>query len=168
MTFPLLQLPNTYRAFYGAFAQLRPFQHEVIQPILHGRDVILQAATGFGLYQLFNSQSGAFPAFFDWVIVDEASQMLLPQALLSLNYGKGHYIFCGDVQQLPPVVSGPPLAEEEAMPSRSILAHLLATYGPNVRVRLAVAVGCTPSSCWASSSSGACGWSRTSAARSSS
>ena len=45
---PLLQLPNTYRAFYGAFSSLRPFQVEVIEPILRGCDVILQAATGSG------------------------------------------------------------------------------------------------------------------------
>ena len=47
-TSPLLHLPNTYRAFYGAFAVLRPFQHEVILPILQGQDLILQAATGSG------------------------------------------------------------------------------------------------------------------------
>jgi hypothetical protein len=97
---------------------------------------LILGATGFGLYQLFDSQSGAFPAFFDWVILDEASQMLLPQALLSLIYGKGQYVFCGDVQQLPPVVLGPQPAEEEAVPGRSILAHMLATYGPSARVRL--------------------------------
>jgi superfamily II DNA/RNA helicase len=97
---------------------------------------LILGATGFGLYQLFDSRSGAFPAFFDWVILDEASQMLLPQALLSLVYGKGQYVFCGDIQQLPPVVLGPQPAEQEAMPSRSILAHLLATYGLSTRVRL--------------------------------
>ena len=100
---------------------------------------LILGATGFGLYQLFDSQSGAFPAFFDWVILDEASQMLLPQALLSLIYGKGQYIFCGDVQQLAPVVLGPQPAEENTVPSRSILAHLLATYGTSgasSRVRL--------------------------------
>src|SRR5713101_7872361 len=48
MTAPLLQLPNTYRAFYGAFAILRPFQRDVITPILQGHDVIVQAATGSG------------------------------------------------------------------------------------------------------------------------
>src|SRR2546426_891639 len=47
-TAPLLQLPNTYRAFYGAFATLRPFQRDVITPILQGHDVIVQAATGSG------------------------------------------------------------------------------------------------------------------------
>ena len=45
---PLWQLPNTYRAFYGAFAALHPFQHEVIPSILQGHDVILRAATGSG------------------------------------------------------------------------------------------------------------------------
>jgi superfamily I DNA and/or RNA helicase len=97
---------------------------------------LILGATGFGLYHLFESQSGAFPAFFDWVILDEASQLLLPQALLSLMYGKGRYIFCGDVQQLPPVVLGPQPAEEVSVPHRPILAHLLATYGSDVRVRL--------------------------------
>ena len=47
-TSPLLQLPNTYRAFYGSFTALRAFQQDVIAPILRGQDVILQAATGSG------------------------------------------------------------------------------------------------------------------------
>jgi hypothetical protein len=112
---------------------------------------VILGATGFGLYQLFDSQAGAFPAFFDWIILDEASQMLMPQALLSLVYGKGQYVFCGDVQQLPPVVLGPPPRQERARtpgasvrsqvapaaaPAQSILAHLLTTYGPQARVRL--------------------------------
>ena len=109
---------------------------------------VILGATGFGLYQLFDSQAGAFPAFFDWIVLDEASQMLMPQALLSLVYGKGQYIFCGDVQQLPPVVLGPQPAQERAntpcadavapatLPAQSILAHLLTTYGPQARVRL--------------------------------
>ena len=97
---------------------------------------VILGATGFGLYQLFDSQAGAFPAFFDWIVLDEASQMLMPQALLSLVYGKGQYVFCGDVQQLPPVVLGPQPAPEAAAPAQSILAHLLTTYGPQARVRL--------------------------------
>src|SRR5262249_29757276 len=121
---------------------------------------VILGATGFGLYQLFDSQAGAlarlrrrrasspFPAFFDWIVLDEASQMLLPQALLSLAYGKGQYIFCGDVQKLPPVVLGPQPAQERALrpcadavapaalPAQSILAHLLTTYSPQARVRL--------------------------------
>jgi Lhr-like helicase/predicted RecB family nuclease len=109
---------------------------------------VILGATGFGFYQMFDSQAGAFPAFFDWIVLDEASQMLIPQALLSLVYGKGQYIFCGDVQQLPPVVLGPQPVQERArmpcgdavapaaLPAQSILAHLLTTYGPQARVRL--------------------------------
>src|SRR5262245_52368216 len=112
---------------------------------------VILGTTGFGLYQLFDSQAGAFPAFFDWIVLDEASQMLMPQALLSLVYGKGQYVFCGDVQQLPPVVLGPQPGQERAKtpcasvrsqdapaaaPARSILAHLLTTYGPQTHIRL--------------------------------
>src|SRR4030095_13834918 len=66
------------------------------------------------------------------------------------------YVFCGDGQQLPPVVLGPQPAQERAktrplrpcartcpdavapaaLPAQSILAHLLVTYGPQARVRL--------------------------------
>lgn len=97
---------------------------------------VILGATGFGLYQLCDSQAGTFPPCFEWIVLDEASQMLLPQALLSLVYGQGQYIFCGDVQQLPPVVLGPQPSEEGAVPAQSILAHLLALYGPEARVRL--------------------------------
>ena len=45
---PLLRLPNTFRPFYGAFAGLRPVQIQAIDPILEGRDLIVQAATGSG------------------------------------------------------------------------------------------------------------------------
>lgn len=108
---------------------------ESAEDVLQAPYLIL-GATGFGLYQLFDSHKGHFPAFFDWVIIDEASQMLLPQALLSLVYGKGQYIFCGDVQQLPPVVRGPQATEGETQPDRSILVHLLGRYDATVRVRL--------------------------------
>ena len=48
MDSPLLKLPNTFRAFYGAFPSLFPFQLQVIEPILKGRDLILQSGTGSG------------------------------------------------------------------------------------------------------------------------
>jgi len=45
---PLLKLPNTFRAFYGAFPSLFPFQVRAIEPILQGKDLILQSGTGSG------------------------------------------------------------------------------------------------------------------------
>jgi superfamily II DNA/RNA helicase len=45
---PLEQLPNVYRAFFGKFPALTVAQKALIQPILNGRDVILQAGTGLG------------------------------------------------------------------------------------------------------------------------
>ena len=44
----LLQLPNTFRAFYGGFASLHSAQRQAVAPILSGRDLVLQAATGSG------------------------------------------------------------------------------------------------------------------------
>jgi len=38
---PLPPLPNTSRACYGPFPALRPFQSEVITPLLQGYDLIL-------------------------------------------------------------------------------------------------------------------------------
>jgi superfamily I DNA and/or RNA helicase len=58
------------------------------------------------LYNLFQGETGTFPPVFDWIVFDEASQALVPQALLSLVHGKGHFLFLGDIKQLPPVVLG--------------------------------------------------------------
>ena len=48
MTSPLELLPNTYRAFFSAFSSLTEAQKQLIQPILNGEDVVLQANTGAG------------------------------------------------------------------------------------------------------------------------
>ena len=45
---PLLLLPNTFRAFYGAFPGLHPIQEQAIRPILKSRNLIIQSATGSG------------------------------------------------------------------------------------------------------------------------
>jgi superfamily II DNA/RNA helicase len=41
-------LPNTYRLFFGRFSSLTVAQKALIQPILDGRDIVLQAGTGSG------------------------------------------------------------------------------------------------------------------------
>ncbi|MEA3240910.1 MAG: DEAD/DEAH box helicase, partial [Pseudomonadota bacterium] len=48
MNSSLLQLPNTFRTFYGAFSGLYPIQEQAIRPILANRDLIIQSATGSG------------------------------------------------------------------------------------------------------------------------
>lgn len=106
--------------------------------VLEEEPYFILGATGFGLYQIFEGRKGVFPQVFDWVVFDEASQVLIPQALLSLLYGKGNFLFVGDVKQLPPVVLGNREADEaSALGARhSVLAHLLNSYGPDHRVRL--------------------------------
>ena len=74
---------------------------EILSPPL-----VIVGATGYGFYNLFNSKNNNFPQALDWVIFDEASQVPIPQALLSLIYSKGNFLFLGDVNQLPPIVHG--------------------------------------------------------------
>ncbi|MBF0301413.1 MAG: DEAD/DEAH box helicase [Desulfamplus sp.] len=90
-------------------------------------------ATGFGFYNLFNSRSGEFPEALDWIIFDEASQVLLPQALLTLIYGKGNFLFLGDVHQLPPIVVG-----DYGELNSSILSKLMTLYPESHQVTLDV------------------------------
>jgi Lhr-like helicase len=68
--------------------------------------LVIVGATGYGFYNLFNSKNNNFPQALDWMIFDEASQVPMPQALLSLIYSKGNFLFLGDVNQLPPIVHG--------------------------------------------------------------
>ena len=48
MTSPLERLPNTYRAFFSGFPRLTEAQKQLIQPILNGENIVLQASTGSG------------------------------------------------------------------------------------------------------------------------
>ncbi|WPD24415.1 MAG: DEAD/DEAH box helicase [Candidatus Electrothrix scaldis] len=80
--------------------QVRRFSHLIL------------GATGYGLTNLVEKNKTLPSKPFDWVIFDEASQVLLPQAMLSLVYGKGNFLFLGDVQQLPPVIRSAPLEQE--------------------------------------------------------
>jgi hypothetical protein len=106
------------------------------EEIRQSRYLVL-GSTGFGLYNLFKGETGTFAPVFDWIVFDEASQILVPQALLSLVYGEGRYLFLGDVKQLPPVILGRGNGSEgENQAGHSILAHLLSRYGAEHRVRL--------------------------------
>ncbi len=113
---------------YGRFTNL-PSDIEQLQdpkPLMQETSFIL-GATGYGVYQLLESKK--FPPLFDWVIFDEASQILPAQACLSLVFGKGNALFYGDTQQLPPIVM-------TDLPIRSILAELKARFDPSHSLRL--------------------------------
>ncbi|MDY0220288.1 MAG: DEAD/DEAH box helicase [Desulfobacterium sp.] len=73
---------------------------------LPGHPWLILGGTGYGFYSLFNSKNKGFPLALDWVIFDEASQLPVPQALLSLMYARKNFLFLGDVNQLPPIVMG--------------------------------------------------------------
>ena len=80
-------------------------------------EVLIVGATGYSLQKTmrnFDRGTAGCSRFFDWVIFDEASQILMPQAMLSLIHGKGNVIFLGDVCQLPPVIRSSIFKEERA------------------------------------------------------
>ncbi len=113
---------------YGRFTEAKSGVEPLpdAKPPMQNTSFIL-GATGFGAYQLLEGKQ--FPRVFDWVIFDEASQILPSYALLSLVFGKGNALFYGDTQQLPPIVA-------VDIPARSILAELISRFEPQHRLRL--------------------------------
>ncbi len=105
------------KPFAGEKQQL---QVEAISNAREAREVLnfpylIVGATGYGIQAMMrhgHKGDGIFSKLFDWVIFDEASQMLTPLAMLSLMYGKGNFVFLGDVCQLPPVISSSIFKEE--------------------------------------------------------
>lgn len=82
------------------------WNHATIQERFFSSPYTIIGATGYGLYNMLQrkEESATPPPSLDWVIFDEASQLLVPQALLSLIHGKGKFLFLGDVRQLEPIV----------------------------------------------------------------
>lgn len=99
---------------------------EKSEQLMESPNLIL-GATGFGIYQLLSEKQ--FPRLFDWVVFDEASQIVPSYAFLSLVFGKGNSLFFGDTQQLPPV-------SHSKNPTRSILKELMTCFSPEHYCRL--------------------------------
>lgn len=121
---------------YGRYDQAK-FAETGVQPLLDSKTVMQGAsfilgATGFGIYQLLEGKN--FPQVFDWVIFDEASQVLPSYAFLSLIFGKGNALFYGDTQQLPPVLTAD-YSTTSLHPS-SILQELISQFPHQNRIRL--------------------------------
>ncbi len=121
----------------GDALQVEPV--DTSQPIAFPAHLIL-GATGYGLYHLLRKQTDSVPHKpFDWIVFDEASQLLVPQAMLSLIHGKGNYLFLGDIHQLPPVTRSPRPRRDTTLPEtaggvseetarRSLLETLMQNY----------------------------------------
>lgn len=69
---------------------------------------VVVGSTVWGLYSGMKEAGGAVRQWFDVILVDEASQMKLPDALIALSASKlnANIILAGDDQQLPPIIHG--------------------------------------------------------------
>ena len=97
---------------------------------------LILGATGFGLYTLFDSQSGLFLPFSTGSYWMRPRKCSCPRRCSVWHMAKASTscaAMCSNSRRLS---SGRAPAEEAAVPSQSILAHCLATYGPEARVRL--------------------------------
>ena len=124
---------------------------------------LIVGATGYGLYSMLQKQGGDTRSEkpFDWIIFDEASQILIPHALLSLIHGKGNFLFLGDVCQLPPIIRSTTVHHEgtkdddsfTAQTRSSVLEVLLKHYPHqnqllNITYRMNDAICRFPSKTW--------------------
>jgi len=86
-------------------APLRQFESWAKSPLRHLSGGLVVGATPFAA-----GSKRLADAAFDTVIMDEASQMTIPLAILAMNKGK-KFIFFGDHRQLPPVLQSVPKRE---------------------------------------------------------
>jgi superfamily II DNA/RNA helicase len=113
------------------FPMLGIHQLAECKPLMQKSSMIL-GATGFGIYQLLEGKN--FPQLFDWVVFDEASQILPSYACLSLIFGRGNTLFYGDTQQLPPILLEH--YDNTSLNPCSILKELIFRYGHKNKLRL--------------------------------
>ena len=86
---------------------------------------IVAGGTVWSAYKGMKKAGGVIRPWFDVVLVDEASQMRLPDALIAFGASKSHsnIILAGDDQQLPPIIHGSYPEEHEHMLS-SVFAFM--------------------------------------------
>ena len=86
---------------------------------------IVAGGTVWSAYKGMKKAGGVIRPWFDVVLVDEASQMRLPDALIAFGASKSHsnIILAGDDQQLPPIIHGTYPEEHEYMLS-SVFAFM--------------------------------------------
>lgn len=91
----------------------------------HGCGCLVTGATVWGIYKAMDHGGGVVQPWFDVILVDEASQMKLPDALIAFSASKpeANIILAGDDQQLPPIIHGSYPEEHEYMLS-SVFAFM--------------------------------------------
>jgi hypothetical protein len=91
---------------------------------------VVVGSTVWGVYRALDKSGALVQPWFDVVLVDEASQLKLPDALIALSASKptASIILAGDDRQLPPIIHGSYPDEQ---------AHLLSSVFAFVRHRVA-------------------------------
>ncbi len=86
---------------------------------------LIIGGTVWGVYNAMREAGGAGQAWFDVILIDEASQMKLPDALIAFSAAKpeGAVILAGDDRQLPPIIHGTYPEEHEHMLT-SVFAYM--------------------------------------------
>lgn len=112
---------------------------------LRGDGAVILGGTPGGLYSLMRSAAGKTvdweAGIFDLVVIDEASQMSIPEAILATAFLKpvGTILVVGDHRQMPPILAHPWDQERRRaalayQPALSIFATLLAHRQPVERL----------------------------------
>lgn len=113
---------------------LSTYDHKALLSRVIRQDLTVIGATPGGVYNLvkYTQPMDWRLQLFDIVILDEASQMSLPEALLSCAFLKngGQVVVAGDHRQMPPILAHGWEAEkrreaEEYQPYRSVFEYLL-------------------------------------------
>jgi hypothetical protein len=82
--------------------------NDVLSRLAANTSCLVIGSTVWSIYKAMNDQGGAIQPWFDVVLVDEASQLKLPDALIGLSASKpvSNIILAGDDKQLPPIIHG--------------------------------------------------------------
>jgi hypothetical protein len=78
---------------------------------------LVLGSTVWGIYKGMRAAGGAVRQWFDVILIDEASQMKLPDALIAFSASQvnSNIVLAGDDQQLPPIIHGEYPEEHEHM-----------------------------------------------------
>lgn len=78
---------------------------------------LIVGSTVWGVHKAMNNAGRVVQPWFDVILVDEASQMKLPDALIAMSSGRpeANVILAGDDRQLPPIIHGTYPEEHEHM-----------------------------------------------------